>query len=51
MVDDNAPSFTYKVSLTGYTTADGKKNGAKIAVPLKYLTNFWRSLEIAFDWL
>ena len=51
VVDDNAPSFKYKASLTGYTAADGTKNGAKIAVPLKYLTNFWRSLEIAFDWL
>ena len=49
VVDDNAPSFKYKASLTGYTAADGTKNGAKIAVPLKYLTNFWRSLEIAFD--
>ena len=24
----------------------GKKNGVKIAVPLKYLNNFWRSLEM-----
>ena len=23
-----------------------KKEGVKIAVPLKYLSNFWRSLEI-----
>ena len=25
---------------------DGRKEGVKIAVPLKYLSNFWRSLEI-----
>ena len=25
---------------------DGTKDGVKIAVPLKYLSNFWRSLEI-----
>ena len=24
----------------------GRKNGVKIAAPLKYLSNFWRSLEI-----
>ena len=49
VVDDNAPSFKYKASRIGYTAPDGTKNGTKIAVPLKYLTNFWRSLEIAFD--
>ena len=35
---DNAPSFKYK--------ANGTKNGVKIAVPLKYLSNFWRSSEM-----
>ena len=44
--DDNAPSFKHKVSLIGNTENDGTKNGVKIAVPLKYLSNFWRSLEI-----
>ena len=28
------------------TEANGTKNGVKIAVPLKYLSNFWRSLEM-----
>ena len=47
--DDNAPSFKYKANLIGNTVADAanrKKNGVKIAVPLKYLSNFWRSLEV-----
>ena len=29
------------------TEPDGTKKGAKIAVPLKYLSNFWRSLEMS----
>ena len=44
--DDDAPSFKHKASLIGNTEDDGTKNGVKIAVPLKYLSNFWRSLEI-----
>ena len=28
------------------TEGNGTKNGVKIAVPLKYLSNFWRSLEM-----
>ena len=44
--DDNAPSFKHKASLIGDTGNNGRKNGIKIAVPLKYLNNFWRSLEM-----
>ena len=44
--DDNAPSFKYKANLIGNTENNGRKNGVKIAVPLKYLSNFWRSLEM-----
>ena len=44
--DNNAPSFKSKASITGNTEANGTKNGVKIAVPLKYLSNFWRSLEM-----
>ena len=43
--DDNAPSFKHKASLIGDTGNNERKNGIKIAVPLKYLSNFWRSLE------
>ena len=44
--NDNAPSFKYKANLIGNTETDGTKKGVKIAVPLKYLSNFWRSLEM-----
>ena len=47
--DDNAPSFKYEANHIGNTVADEanrKKEGVKIAVPLKYLSNFWRSLEM-----
>ena len=44
--DNNAPSFKYKVSIIGNTEKTGTKNGVKIAVPLKYLSNFWRSLKM-----
>ena len=43
--DDNAPSFKYKANPIGGTVADRanrKKEGVKIAVPIKYLSNFWR---------
>ena len=44
--DDNAPSFKYKASNISNTENNETKNGVKIAVPLKYLSNFWRSLEM-----
>ena len=45
--DDNASSFKHKANLIGNTEANETKNGVKIAVPLKYLSNFWRSLEMS----
>ena len=44
--DDNAPSFKYKANLIANTESDGTKKGVKIAVRLKYFSNFWRSLEM-----
>ena len=44
--DDNAPSFKYKASVIGDTQNNRTKTGVKIAVPLKYLNSFWRSLEM-----
>ena len=46
--NDNAPSFKSKANLIGNTEANGTKNGVKIckAVSFKYLSNFWRSLEM-----
>ena len=39
-IPNNSSSFKYKSSFIT------KRNGVKIAVPLKYLSNFWRSLEM-----
>ena len=45
--DGNAPSFKHKASVIGDTGSNGRKNGIKIAVPLKSLSNFRRSLEMS----
>ena len=39
-IPNNLSSFKYKSSLIT------NRNDVKIAVPLKYLSNFWRSLEM-----
>ena len=44
--DDNAPSFKYKASIIGNTENNETKNGVKLAALLKYLSKFWRSLEM-----
>ena len=38
-------SFNFKAKITGRTRDDGTKN-VEIMVPLKYLSNFWRTLEM-----
>ena len=38
-------SFNFKVKFTGQTGNNGRKN-VEIMVPLKYLSNFWRTLEM-----
>ena len=46
---DNLSSFKYKPNIIGNTDANEanrKKENVKIVVPLKYLSNFWRSLEM-----
>ena len=40
-------SFTYKSKITGYTDNNGRI-AIEIMVPLKYLSNFWRALEMPF---
>ena len=46
---DNFPGnktvFEFKQKITGSTGDDGRK-AVQIMVPLKYLSNFWRTLEI-----
>ena len=39
-IPNNSSSLKYKSSFIT------NRNGVKIAVPLKYLSNFWRSLEM-----
>ena len=41
---ENSGSFKYKI--TGKTPAAGNEKDVEIMVPLKYLSNFWRTLEI-----
>ena len=43
---DNQSSFKYQSNIIGNLELAGKRNNIKIVVPLKYLSNFWRSLEM-----
>ena len=48
---DGSKSFKYKAALVGKTAdavsgTNSSVNDAKTVVPLKYLSNFWRSLEM-----
>ena len=43
--DNLTDSFNFNVKFTGKTRNNGTKN-VEIMVPLKYLSNFWRTLEI-----
>ena len=42
----DSESFRSKVRITENTPADGNTKHIEIIVPLKYLTNFWRTLEM-----
>ena len=39
-------SFKFKIKITGKTPAGGNTNDVEIAVPLRYLSNFWRTLKM-----
>ena len=39
-------SFNFKTKITGQTDDDGRIDNVEIMVPLKYLSNFWRTLEM-----
>ena len=39
-------SFKYNVKITGKTLNNGNTRDVEIIVPLKYLSNFWRTLEM-----
>ena len=42
----DSESFKSKIKVTGKTPADGNTKDVEIMVPLKYLSNFWRTLEM-----
>ena len=42
----DSKSFKSKIKITGNTPADGNTKYVEIIVPLKYLSNFWRTLEM-----
>ena len=57
-LSSNSESFKYKTSITGntYNIGDGEegydankvgKNETEVVIPLKHLSNFWRSLNIS----
>ena len=43
---DNSSSFKYKSNIIGNLSQVGTRNNIKIVITLKYLSNFWRSLEM-----
>ena len=43
----NSESSKYKIKITGRTPADRNTKDVEIALPLKYLSIFWRTLEMA----
>ena len=42
----DSESFKFKVKITGKTPAADNEKDVEIMVPLKYLSNFWRTLEM-----
>ena len=43
---NDTDSFNFKEKITGQTNDDGEINDVEIMVPLKYLSNFWTTLEM-----
>ena len=44
--NNTTDSFKFKAKITGQTNNNGEINGVEIMVPLKYLSNFCRTLEM-----
>ena len=42
----NSKSFEYKTSITGTLEGDNTEKEAEIVVPLKHLSNFWKTLDM-----
>ena len=43
----DSKSFDYKTSITGKLEGNNTEKEAKIVVPLKHLSNFWRTLDMS----
>ena len=43
----DSKSFDYKTSITRKLQNNSRRKNAEIVVPLKYLSNFWRALDIS----
>ena len=43
---EDSESFKSKIKITGKTPNNGNEKDVEIMVPLKYLSNFWRTLDI-----
>ena len=43
---EDSESFKSKIKITGKTPNDGNEKDVEIMVPLKYLSNFWRTFEM-----
>ena len=43
---EDSESFKSKIKITGKTPDDNNEKDVEIIVPLKYLSNFWRSPEM-----
>ena len=43
---EHSESFKSKIKVTGKTPAAGNEKDVEIMVPLKFLSNFWRTLEV-----
>ena len=44
-ITNTTDSFKFKTKIMSQTNNDGDINGIEIMVPLKYLSNFWRTIE------
>ena len=46
ITSEDSESFKSKAKIKGNTPADGNTKDVEITVPFKYLSNFWRNLEM-----
>ena len=44
---EDSESFEYKIKITGKTPNNCNEKDVEVMAPLKYLSNFWRTLEMS----